>query len=200
MQRLAPETRASLILRLKSAEDVEAWEEFVALYSPVIYRAAIKRGFQPEDAENIVQEVLISVSTSVSSWLQRDDRGSFRAWILRIARNEATDHLKRRATRRLGLDGSQAHNAIMQTEAIDQLPQILDLEYERSVFEKAISQVRKVVSEGTWLAFWLTRIEGHSVEDVSHRLNMRIGNVYLARSRVISKIQQVVRSLEVSHD
>lgn len=72
MQRLAPETRASLILRLKSVEDVEAWEEFVALYSPVIYRAAIKRGFQPEDAENIVQEVLISVSTSVSTWLQRD--------------------------------------------------------------------------------------------------------------------------------
>ena len=41
-----PETRASLILRLQDADDVAAWEEFVGIYSPVIFRVAAGRGFQ----------------------------------------------------------------------------------------------------------------------------------------------------------
>ena len=103
-----PETRASLILRLQNADDVGAWDEFVELYGPVVYRVARNRGFQSADAENLVQQVLLSVAQSVGVWLLRQDRGSFRTWLLRIARNEAIDMLNRRATRRLGEDGEAA--------------------------------------------------------------------------------------------
>lgn len=77
-----PETRASLILRLQNADDLLAWEEFVELYAPVVFRAARARGFQAADADNLVQEVLLAVSQSVTKWLERDDRGSFRKWLL----------------------------------------------------------------------------------------------------------------------
>ena len=101
-------TRASLIQRLQNADDMVAWDEFSEIYSPIVYRAAIKRGFQPADAENIVQEVFLVVAKSIGKWLDRTDRGKFRAWLLRIARNETVDMLTRRATRPLGHDGSAA--------------------------------------------------------------------------------------------
>ena len=41
-----PDTRASLILRLPDASDVEAWNEFVEIYRPIVYRVARKKGLQ----------------------------------------------------------------------------------------------------------------------------------------------------------
>src|SRR5688572_21825063 len=84
-----PDTRASLILRLPNAADVAAWDEFVAVYEPLVFRLALGRGLQPADADDLVQEVFSAVANQVGEWLQRMDRGSFRAWLLRIARNIA---------------------------------------------------------------------------------------------------------------
>ena len=79
MQTNQPETRASLILRLRNKEDVEAWHDFVAIYTPVIVRVARRHGFQTADSENLVQEVLLSISLALPQWLQKEHRGSFRA-------------------------------------------------------------------------------------------------------------------------
>ena len=196
MNRTHAVTRASLILRLKDAEDVAAWDEFAAIYAPVIFRVATSRGFQAADAENLVQEVFLAVANSVASWLERDDRGRFRAWLLRIARNESVDMLTERATRPLGRDGSTADRDLANLPARDEFSSALDLEYERAVFHWAAEQVRAAVSVQTWDAFWLTSIDGLSVNEVAERLNTRPGNVYVSRSRVMSRVKQLVQEYE----
>ncbi len=89
-----------------------AWDEFCRLYAPVVFRVAIGRGFQVADAHDLVQEVMLSVARSVEQWLERTDRGSFRAWLLRIAHNQAFDRINARATRALGTDGSEAERKL----------------------------------------------------------------------------------------
>ena len=64
-----PETRASLILRLPDATDVEAWDEFVEIYRPLVYRVARGRGFQDADANDVAQEVLVAVAGAVDRWV-----------------------------------------------------------------------------------------------------------------------------------
>ena len=115
--RRPPETRVSLILRLQDAADVAAWEEFVQVYSPVVRRIAIRQGFQAADADNIVQEVMLSVARSVTAWLERTDRGSFRTWLLRVARNRAFDLIHARATRTLATDGLEAEQVLGELSA-----------------------------------------------------------------------------------
>lgn len=186
-------TRASLILRLQDADDMIAWDLFATIYGPVIFNVAINRGFQPADAENLVQEVFMAVASSLSDWLKRDDRGSFRAWLLRIARNAAVDMITQKATRSLGCDGSAAQAHLQNWPAATELSSALDLEYERMVFQWASERVRESVAEHTWQAFWLTSVEEMSVEAAAAKLGTRPGNIYFARSRVMARIKELVQ-------
>lgn len=192
-----PETRASLILRLPDAADVAAWDEFVSIYGPVVFRLAIRQGMQPADADNLIQEVFTSVARSVSQWLDREDRGSFRAWLMRIARNQAVNMLTRRATRPLGTDGMEAERILAEVPDRDRdLSNQFDIETRREIFAWAADRVRDSVSPVTWQAFWLTRVEGVSIADAADRLGMNLGNIYIGRSRVMSRLRDLVNQFE----
>ena len=192
-----PETRASLILRLQNTEDVVAWNDFVAIYVPVISRVAGRHGFQVADTENLVQEVLLAVSQALPKWLLRSDRGSFRSWLLRVAHNEAIDMLTRRATRPLGQDGEAAERLLVDlAECRHSLSSQIDLQYEQAVFQWAASKVRESVAENVWQSFWLTHVENLSVENAALQLKMRPGSVYMARGRVMSRIKEMVQQFE----
>lgn len=189
-------TRASLILRLQDASDLAAWDEFTGIYGPVVFRVALSRGFQAADADNLVQEVFMAVASSIGSWLKRDDRGSFRAWLLRIARNAVVDMITQKATRSLGRDGSDARLLLANLPAPSELSSALDLEYERMVFRWAAERVRESVAVHTWQAFWLTTIEELSVEEAAGQLKTRPGNIYFARSRVMARIKELVQQYQ----
>jgi RNA polymerase sigma-70 factor (ECF subfamily) len=193
MKRIHELTRVSLILRLRDAEDRVAWEEFATIYGPVVFNVARGRGFQPADADNLVQEVFMAVASSVFNWLERDERGSFRAWLLRIAHNAAVDMLTQKATRSLGCDGSEAQVHLANLPAPAELSSALEMEYERTVFQWAIERVRESVAEHTWQAFWLTSIQELTVEAAAEKLSTRPGNIYFARSRVMARIKELVQ-------
>ena len=190
-----PETRASLILRLQDAADVVAWDEFAEIYAPVVYRSARRQGLQSADADDVVQEVLAAVAQSVTQWLQRDDRGPFRKWLFRIARNTAIDFLTRRKHRAWAEGGDAVARKLDEIEAAADMSSQFDLEYCREVFLRASEVVRRQVSETTWQAFYRTSVLQESVETVGGDLGLRAGAVYIARSRVMKRLQQVVIEL-----
>ena len=193
-----PETRASLIVRLPNAADVSAWEEVVAVYGPFVYRLALRRGLQSADADDLVQEVFGAMSKSIAKWLERDDRGRFRAWLLRIARNTSVNFLTRPAHRALGVGGEDAARAMAELPMPESLVNSeFDLEYRREVFRWAAEQVQDSVAESTWLAFYWSHIDSRSVKEVAQQLGISVGTVYVARSRVMSRLQELVRSFEV---
>ena len=185
-----------MILRLQNAADVAAWEEFAQLYGPVIFRVARQRGFQTADADNLIQEVWMAVAKSLSRWLERDDRGSFRAWLLRIAHNEAVDILTERATRTLGHDGSHGERLLQRLSVRNTLSVSIEREYELAVFRRAAEHVQQAVSERTWLAFVRTEVEGVSVQRTAKELGTTAGNIYVSRSRVMARIRAFVEQHE----
>lgn len=195
-----PETRASLILRLQDAADIVAWDEFAEIYAPVVYRSARRLGLQPADADDVVQEVLSAVAQSVKDWIVRDDRGAFRAWLYRIARNTAIDYLTRRKHRPWA-NGGEAARQLDQIEAKGDVSSQFDVEVRREIFARASDKVRSQVSDTTWQAFHRTAVLGQPIEAVAAQLNVSPGSIYIARSRVMKRLQNAVKSFEeISND
>ena len=191
-----PETRASLILRLRDQADVVAWEEFIEIYSPVVFRIAVRHGLQPADADDLVQEVSISVARSVGKWLEREDRGSFRAWLFVIARNCAIDFIRRRM-RRGPVDGiADPGNALDRLAAEDEISSEFGIEYRREVFRWASEHVRQSVSESSWEAFWRTSVEERPIREVAEEIGQSVGSIYIARSRVMKRLKELVKQYE----
>src|SRR5262249_13721912 len=137
------------------------------------------------------------VARSVEAWLASSDRGPFRAWLLRIARNKAVDFLTRAKHRAIGAGGGDAAERLSQhADANGQMASEFGLEYRRQVFSWAAEQVKEVVTEKTWRAFWLSCVEDRPIADVAQRLEINVGNVYIARSRVMARLRQFVRRFE----
>ncbi|MGI9457140.1 MAG: RNA polymerase sigma factor [Aeoliella sp.] len=88
-----PETRESLLASLNSPLADEGWQEFAAIYRPLVFRVAVAKGLQHADAEDLTQEVLAIVEQSLGSF--DSSRGSFRSWLYQITRNLVVNHLTR---------------------------------------------------------------------------------------------------------
>jgi RNA polymerase sigma-70 factor (ECF subfamily) len=194
-----PETRASLILRLKDAADVAAWDEVAAIYGPLVYRMALRQGLQSADADDVVQEVFAAVASSVTKWAEQQKRGRFRAWLLAMSRNIAINVLTRRPHGGVGCGGVDVVDALANLPAPSgPLSSQFDLEYQREVYRWAAEQVRETVARITWDAFHLTHMEGVAIADASKQLGISIGNVYIARSRVMNRLRELAKQFEVS--
>jgi len=192
-----PTTRASLLLRLCNSEDHEAWVEFVTLYEPVIYRFLRRRGLQDADARDVMQELLLTVSRSIGRWDPTKDRGSFRGWLRRIARNLVINWLKQRG-RRVGATGGSDLQAILEMVPAANEPDTVefDRELRRALFRRASERVRGEVQAASWQAFWETAIVGTSSAEAAMKLGMTVGAVRVAKCRVLARLKAAVAELE----
>jgi len=191
-----PKTRPSLLIRVRDPADHAAWLEFVEIYRPVILRLARQKGMQAADAEDVAQEVLAAVAKAVEQREHDPKRAKFRTWLHRVASNAILDALTRRRPDRGS--GDSALQAVLSEQESPSGPDsdLLRLEYRREVFRWAARQVRQEFHQDTWDAFWLTAIEGRSVEVVAKELAKDPGAIYAARSRIIRRIREKVTEYE----
>lgn len=186
-----PETNASLILRIKDPQNAVAWNELMAIYRPVIYRLARRKGLLHEDAEDLVQGVFLSVAKAIERWEPGDNLPRFRNWLGRIARNAIVN-----AITRAGPDRATGTSSVM--HALASLPQDADttqsltIECRLEAIRWAAREIQSEFSDATWAVFQATAIDGRPATEVSQILGRTIGAVYAARCRVAARLREKV--------
>ncbi len=192
----APATRHTLIVKLRDPADAGAWREFVALYEPLVYRLARRKGLQDADARDLCQEVFRAVSQAIDRWDIDPTRGSFRGWLSRIARNLLVNFLTRRPYRVRGSGSTSVQELLEAQPAGDpSATALFEAEYRRRLFRWAADEVKSEFAATTWDAFWQTAVEGRTPADVAAELSLSVGAVYIARSRVLARLRKRIGEL-----
>jgi RNA polymerase sigma-70 factor (ECF subfamily) len=182
-------TSPTLLEQLREPGRADAWDRFVRLYTPLVLAWARRQGFRGADAEDVAQEVLVTLVRELPTY----DRGpgrSFRGWLLRVVANEGADFRCRRATRPLpgpdGLSGAGDPAAAADLE---------EAEYRRLLVARGLELVRPDFGEATWAAFTGVMVHGRPAAEVAARLGMTENAVYLARHRVLARLRRELDGL-----
>src|SRR5678816_3760113 len=88
-------TRQSLLERLKSLDDQSSWGDFFETYWKLIYSVARKAGLSDPEAQDVVQETIISVARHMPSFRYDPTLGSFKAWLMQLTRWRIMDELRK---------------------------------------------------------------------------------------------------------
>lgn len=191
---LDPETQLSLIVKIRDAGDEDAWSEFVQIYQPVVQRFVRRHGLQYADAVEITQEVLSRVAKSIESWDANHQKSTFRGWLYRITRNITIDFLRKKKIERQRMASSDAGLSQVADMGNNDQSQEFDREFEKQVFYWAAEKLKPSFKPANWQAFWMSTIDGVPVIDVAKQLQMTPGNVYVARSRIMSRLSELVQA------
>jgi RNA polymerase sigma-70 factor, ECF subfamily len=199
-------TRPSLLVRLRNRDDSEAWqrgwEEFYGLYQALIFRYARKRGLSAEDAEDVVQEIVVGVARRIPEFRYDPAVGSFKTWLYRICRNKVVDHVRRRERLVRGPVVSAGNDASWLLKIPDrnvlQPDQAWELTWETSLRQIALEQVARRVKPMTMRLYLYHVIDGHDVATtVLHIADPKVTaeSVHLAKHRVQRLLDETLQRL-----
>jgi RNA polymerase sigma-70 factor (ECF subfamily) len=184
-----PRTRLSLLVRLRDPADAAAWRTFVDVYAPAVFAFARRHGLQSADAADLTQDVCRNVSTAMRQKRFDPDRGRFRGWLFAVVRNQLKMFRRSESRHPRG-----AELSVDVAEAADD--EAWDLECRRRLFAWACERVKPTVTPVTWTAFWRTAVDSLSAEAVASETGLTAAAVYLAKSRVLAKLRQVIAEVE----
>ena len=200
-------TRESLLSRLKDWRDGESWQEFFDTYWRLIYGVARKAGLSDAEAQDIVQETVLSVARKIEGFRYDPTVCSFKSWMLQLTRWRILNQLKKRAREasHVPLTIGDAASADL-TGALEgiadpagcELDAIWDAEWEKNLLAAAVERVKRQVAPEQFQIFDLACLEGWPVRKVAQTLGVSAARVYLAKHRIGRLLKAEVKKLEAA--
>jgi RNA polymerase sigma-70 factor (ECF subfamily) len=174
--------------------DRTAWQRLEFLYTPLVRWWCRRHGVcQPHDVDDLTQEVFTTVAGKLAGF-SKGPAGSFRSWLYTITRHKLGDHGRRLRGKPAAEGGSVA---LARLEAVPEILSGSSIEEDRSseraiLVRRALELVRPEFQPRTWEAAWRVAVDGQDPADVGTALGMTAGAVYTAKSRVMSRLRELL--------
>jgi RNA polymerase sigma-70 factor (ECF subfamily) len=195
-------TRYSLLSRLQNWEDHESWKDFFNTYWRLIYLVALKSGLTETEAQEVVQETVISVAKGIHKFERNQSKGSFKGWLRNLTRWRIVDQLEKRTPS--GRNNQALTAADVEPVDLEEVPDpgrtgievMWENEWRTNLFEAAVERVKQQVKEEHYQIFDLYVVRGWPVLKVARTMNVSAGRVYLIKHRIASLIRKEIQLLE----
>jgi RNA polymerase sigma-70 factor (ECF subfamily) len=183
-------TSPSLLERLRQPAPTEAWERFVDLYTPFLYRWARQMGLQENDAADLVQEVFALLLEKLPAF-SYDRQGSFRGWLHKVMLNKW-----RQLQRRRPVPVVDAQDPVLAELASPESDDARwERDYQRHLAGRVLELIRAEFQPATWKAFWECLVQDRPAAEVAQELGISPNAVYLAKARVLRRLRQELDGL-----
>jgi len=195
-------TRHSLINRLKNWDDQASWQDFFNTYWKFIYGVALKAGLSDAEAQDVVQETIITVSKKIEDFKVGSERGSFKAWLTHTTRWRIADQFRKRSPASRPIERPSDDTA--RTSTIERVPDAASLEaeetwekdWEQNLLEVALEKVQHRVDSDTFQMFYLHMIKQWPATKVATTVGAKLPQVYFAKYKVSRLLKREVERLK----
>jgi RNA polymerase sigma-70 factor, ECF subfamily len=186
-------TSLSLLDGLK-VHHPDAWRRLTQLYGPLVYGWCRRRGLQASDAEDVVQEVFLTVARRIGDFRHDQPGATFRGWLWTITRFKLGDWIRRQDTRDPAAGGTDAHLRLQEIPDADSgsSVEVAPGGSTAGLYRRALDLIHAEFGDRTWQAFWRVAVEGQTPADVAADLGLTRNAVYLARSRILRRLREVL--------
>ena len=172
-------THASLLARLKDLEDQESWQEFYRTYRKLIFGFALKHGLTASEAEEVVQETVITVARNLPEFRYEPAKCSFKTWLFTLTLWRIDDQLRKRQWDQKYLHRPPGRND--STATVERVPgpegerlaALWEEEWRKDLFERALDRVRPRLDEKQFQIFDLYALQGWPAREVARSLGVR---------------------------
>lgn len=194
-------TRPSLLLRVRSRDDIASWNEFHRLYRKLVYGVARRAGLAHEDAEDVTQDVFARVAQTIHQFESDPSRGTFRGWLMNLTRWRVADTFAARPKGEQLSSGLRDATATGGTGTLGRLPAPdvaeadWDLEWQRHVLAAACDRLARRVKPRHFQVFELYVRRRTPVLQVAREMGMDPASVYLIGSRLTRQLKAEVAAL-----
>ena len=151
-------------------EEVPSWEEIARKYGRFLYNVAYRLTGNNDDAQDLVQEVLLRVRRGLESYRP----GSMEGWLSRITTNAFLDDTRRRRRRHLELLPDEPDRVAVPARSAD-------ADFEAEVLSEDVQEALRELPPDYRSAVVLSDVVGLSYQEISDALAVPIGTV---RSRL----------------
>jgi RNA polymerase sigma-70 factor (ECF subfamily) len=184
-------TPDSLLARLCKPGDPQSraadWTRFVHLFTPLLYFWASRHGLRPQEAEDLVQEVFLTIVNKLPH-LELNGERSFRGWLSTVLLNRLRD--MRQRIRPLSLDPC----VLQDLPDRDPAEALADAEFYQHLAQRALRLMEKDFEAATWQACWQTKVCGRPAREVAAELGLTVAAVHAATYRVLRRLRQELGS------
>jgi RNA polymerase sigma-70 factor (ECF subfamily) len=195
-------TRASLIQRLKNWRDQASWQDFFETYWHLIYGVAVRHRLTKVEAEEVVQETMISVARHMPAFKYDPAIGSFKIWLLNMTRWRIADQLRKRLPTASSHESSEEalhdrlHHPGTTEVMMPDLEKIWDAEWEKNLLAVAVTKARRCLDPKLYQIFDFYVNKEWEAERVAKAFGMTVNQVYQAKHRVSELITREVERLK----
>jgi len=155
----------------------------------------------PSEAQDVVQETMISVSKHMPTFKYDPDIGSFKAWLLNMTRWRIADQLRKREKASMFQDfnGEGGENMPAPDFSNDTCPADLDKlwedEWQKNLLEVAVTKAKRRLDPKQYQIFDFYVNKGWKPERIAKALGVSLNQVYVAKHRITEMIKQEAERL-----
>jgi RNA polymerase sigma factor (sigma-70 family) len=195
------QTRTTLLERLKDWRDNPSWQEFFNTYWKLIYSFAVRSGLNEVEAQDVVQETMLSVAKHIPNFKYDRTMGSFKHWLLNMTRWRINDQVRRRKNYVAAEVETPTETKTGQVNKLPD-PASLDLdalweaEWEKNLLDAAVLKVRRQLDPEKYQIFDFLVNKEWPVQKVADAFGMTINQVYIAKHRVTELIKEEIERLK----
>jgi RNA polymerase sigma-70 factor (ECF subfamily) len=195
-------TRYSLLSRLQDWDDQDSWKDFFDTYWRLIYAVARKSGLTESEAQDVVQETIISVAKNIQKFKRDREFGSFKGWLRNLTRWRIADQLRKRT--RVESEEFEVAGAEFSGFDVEEIPEsaeaesVWEDEWRVNLMKVALENVKRRVKEEHYQMFDFYVVKQWPVAKVARTLGVSASQVYLAKFRLSALIKKEICRLETS--